>query len=88
MPEQTFETLKSSAGKKAAEAAQAQASFGGGPSTQPSIPTTQPAGAIGPVGMTSTEALNQGFITEREKEIADAQQSFQETQQALSLIHI
>tara|TARA_R100000655_G_scaffold108361_1_gene160156 strand:+ start:41 stop:1288 length:1248 start_codon:yes stop_codon:yes gene_type:complete len=41
----------------------------------------QSAGAIGPVGMTSTEALNQGFITEREKEIADAQQSFQETQQ-------
>ena len=81
MPEQTFETLKSSAGKKAAEAAKAKASFGGGPSTQRSIPTKQPAGAIGPVGMTSTEALNQGFITEREKEIADAQQSFQETQQ-------
>ncbi len=91
MPEQTQQSLSSSLqsqgmsktqADKIASDAQAQASFGGGPSTQPSIPTTQPAGAIGPVGMTSTEALNQGFITEREKEIADAQQSFQETQQA------
>ena len=84
MPEQTFETLKSSAGKKAAEAAQAQASFGAGPSTQPSFASQQASDpALDRILQEQADAGSESAAQElRERQIADAQQSFQNTQQA------
>ena len=84
MPEQTFETLKSSAGKRAAKAAQAQASFGGGPSTQPSFASQQASDpALDRILQEQADAGSESAAKElRERQIADAQQSFQNTQQA------